>query len=89
MLFIPYHWKNGELESLCFKQPLRSSCFEEEIQKNDYSRYGGLILPFIGGLLIGGLFFPRPNYGAPQMPYASYPQPPMYITPQPYYSNGI
>ena len=41
---------------------------------NGESRFIGPLLPFVGGLLVGGLITPRPNY-----------QPYPYYYPQPYY----
>lgn len=42
-------------------------------------RFGGLLLPFVGGLLVGGLFAPGqgPLYPTPQQPYPPTSYPPM------------
>lgn len=51
------------------------------------SRFGPL-LPFVGGLLVGGLFAPRPGQTYPNLPYSyqntPQPYPPMGGQPQPY-----
>lgn len=47
------------------------------------NRIIGPLLPFVGGLLVGGLITPRPNYYQ-QIPYYS----PQYYQPMGYYQNS-
>ncbi|MDD6302024.1 MAG: hypothetical protein PUA56_01755 [Bacillales bacterium] len=71
--YFPYPWKKGEFNNLI--QPNLSR--NEEYYENNNTRFGGLLFPFIGGLLVGGLLLPRPNYNMP-MPYQPYPPQGMY-----------
>lgn len=74
MYFFTYPWKKGELEHLLHSTEVRDE------------RFIGPLLPFLGGVLIGGLFLPRPS---PILPYGPiYPAPPIqYIQPTPYVSE--
>ena len=47
MYIIPYPWTKEELNKMAY-------------EKED--RFGGILIPFLGGALIGSYFFPRPNY---------------------------
>ena len=50
MYIIPYPWTKEELNKMAY-------------EKED--RFGGILIPFLGGALIGSYFFPRPNYQYP------------------------
>lgn len=64
-----------------YSPPLyRSDTYPVSEQNN---RVGGVLLPFVGGLLVGGLFAPRPNYGGPGGPVPMQPYPVQ--QPYPYY----
>ena len=58
-------------------------------EHNDYRQIGGLLLPFLGGVLIGGLVSPSFKNQAPYYPYPQYPYPTnQYYQNYPtYYSN--
>lgn len=75
MRYFTYPWKEGELENLVnqiYTQPI-----------NREERFIGPLLPFLGGVLIGGLFLPRPNPIPPYGPiYTPIPTP--YIQNVPY-----
>lgn len=71
MRYIPYPWKEGEFENLT----KISLCKDKE------DRFIGPLLPFLGGVLIGGLFLPRPT---PVPPYGPIYQPIPYVQPVPY-----
>lgn len=75
MRYFTYPWKEGEFESLINSPSLES--------KTSDQRFVGPLLPFLGGVLIGGLFLPRPS---PLPPYGPiYPvQPIPYIQQAPY-----
>lgn len=75
MRYFTYPWHEGELESLVNQSSISSYRKDE--------RFFGPLIPFLGGVLIGGLFLPRPN---PTIPYGPiYPvQPVPYIQPSPY-----
>ena len=79
-MFYRHIWNQGEIERCC----------QEAYSDNNYGpqRFGGLLLPFLGGLLIGGLFIPKQNnvpQPYPQYPPYQYPQYyPVYTQPIPY-----
>jgi hypothetical protein len=75
MRYFTYPWQEGEFENLV-SQSHQYSYKKEE-------RFIGPLIPFLGGVLIGGLFLPRPN---PIPPYGPvYPvQPIPYVQPVPY-----
>jgi hypothetical protein len=78
MRYFTYPWKEGEIEELLSKNSIVHT------RAND--RFIGPLLPFLGGVLIGGLFLPRPNQGIPYGPV--YPvQPLPYVAPAPYVSE--
>ena len=85
MYFFKYPWKEGEFEQIV------TSSYTCPCENKD-SRFGGLLLPFLGGVLIGGLFLPRPvpypPYG-PVYPVPSYPQPIPYVSEAPTYSVPV
>ena len=58
-------------------------------EHNDNRQIGGLLLPFLGGVLIGGLVSPSFKNQAPYYPYPQYPYPTnQYYQNYPtYYSN--
>jgi hypothetical protein len=79
-MFYRHVWNQDEMER----------CYQEAYSNNNYqnNRFGGLLLPFLGGLLIGGLVVPKvSNGGQPYSPYPAYPpyQYPQYypVYPQP------
>ena len=78
-MFIRHNWNEQELKN-CYR-----NAFNQEL---DESRFIGSLVPFLGGLLIGGLFIPKPtqtpNQIVPPMPV--YPQPAYYL-PNPIYST--
>ena len=77
MRYFTYPWKEGELEEL-IQKPYTIN--------NKDDRFIGPLLPFLGGVLIGGLFLPRPNQIMPYGPV--YANPPIqYIPPTPYTSD--
>lgn len=76
-MYYRHIWNKDEVER-CYKE-----AYENQPNEN---RFGGILLPFLGGLLIGGLFVPRPNqynqlppaqyqYQYQYPPYPYYPQP--------------
>ena len=73
-MFFPHKWNNEEIEN-CYRE-----AYEEET--DNQNRFGGILLPFIGGLLIGGLVVPKYNQPYPQQGpypyYPPYPQGPVY-----------
>lgn len=76
-----HRWDNDEIKR-CYDMAYSN--------ENSNNRYVGLLLPFIGGLLVGGLFVPKnSNYIAPQHQMNpnmyQYPQPMQY---PPYYINN-
>ena len=75
MRYFTYPWKEGELENLVnqiYTQPI-----------NREERFIGPLLPFLGGVLIGGLFLPRPTPVSPYGPKYTTPVVP-YVQPLPY-----
>ena len=73
MRYFPYPWKEGELENI-LKENINCPCHKDE-------RFVGPLLPFLGGVLLGGLFLPRP---VPVSPYGPIYQPVPYAQPVPY-----
>ena len=69
-MFYHYPWNQEEINR-CYKE-----AYEQDVQ--DPNRFTGLLLPFIGGLIVGGLFIPKINNPQGQAPY------PMYYPPQGY-----
>ena len=82
MYYFVYPWKEGEFENIITQ--IHSSTYK----KTD-ERFIGPILPFLGGVLLGGLFLPRPV--PTYVPYAQpYPQVGVpYSTPTPMYSTPV
>ena len=57
-------------------------------ERNDNRQIGGLLLPFLGGVLIGGLVSPGFKNQAPYYPYPQYQYPYQYYQNyQTYYPN--
>lgn len=88
MRYFTYPWKQGEFEQLV-QESYSCPCNKDE-------RFvGGLLLPFLGGVLVGGLFLPRPNQPLP--PYGPvyppvgvpYVQPVPYVNEVPTYSVPV
>ena len=82
-MFYRHIWNQGEMERCC------KEAYSENNYGPDSNRFGGLLLPFLGGLLIGGLVVPKVNGGG--QPYPPYPTYPSYQYPQyyPVYSQPI
>lgn len=86
MRYFTYPWKEGEFENLLV---------EKVYNIHDDERFvGPLLLPFLGGVLIGGLFLPRPNIIPPYGPvYTPVPTPYIqnvpYVTETPTYSTPV
>lgn len=74
MTYITYPWKEGEFENL-LKQVYSNSIHSKD------ERFVGPLLPFLGGVLLGGLFLPRPT---PVPPYGPIYTPVPYVQPIPY-----
>ena len=86
MRYFTYPWKRGEFENLINQVNVSPKSVEE--------RFVGPLLPFLGGVLIGGLFLPRPNPIPPYGPIypvspVPYVQPVPYITEVPTYSTPV
>jgi hypothetical protein len=75
-MFYAHKWNQEEINR-CYREAYCQDCQEGQ----DPSRFTGLLLPFIGGLIVGGLFIPKIN-NQPQ----NYP---MYYPPYPYPNNYI
>ena len=66
--FFPYPWSDNDINTY--------------FKIHNEERLGGIILPFLGGVLLGGLFLPRPSTYVPvkTIPYygpiGPYYQPP-------------
>lgn len=70
-MFFPHRWNDNEIEN-CYRE-----AYDESSQYQN--RFGGILLPFLGGLLIGGLVVPKYNQPYPQQP--PYPYYPPYQSP--------
>lgn len=75
MTYFTYPWKEGEFEDICNQIYTCPCC------KSNDDRFIGPLLPFLGGVLIGGLFLPRPT---PFPPYGPAYPPVAYVQPIPY-----
>lgn len=67
-IFFPYRWSENDITTY--------------FSSHNDERIGGVILPFLGGVLLGGLLMPRPNTYVPikTMPYYG-PMGPIYQPP--------
>lgn len=74
MRYFTYPWKEGEFEKILSEKVYNITSEE---------RFVGPLLPFLGGVLIGGLFLPRPNPIPPYGPIYT-PVPTPYIQNVPY-----
>ena len=86
MRYFTYPWKEGEFENLISEKVYKIPSEERFV--------GPLLLPFLGGVLIGGLFLPRPNPIPPYGPiYTPVPTPYIqnvpYVTEVPTYSTPV
>ena len=75
-MYYQHPWNEEEVRN-CYKE-----AYDQEVPEN---RFAGLLLPFIGGLIVGGLFIPKINNQPPQQ-YPYYQAPPY---PYPSYQNTI
>lgn len=77
-MYYRHIWNQGEMEK-CYQNAYFNN-------PNNQSRFGGILLPFLGGLLIGGMFMPHPNnyQPIPYQPYPYYPEYPIYYSPNSY-----
>ncbi len=83
--FYRYPWSSEEMNNYFYR-----STYPMTTTENSTNRVGGILLPFVGGLLIGGLFAPPKGggnyYGGPQ-PYPY--QQPIYYQPYPPYPYPV
>ena len=80
-MFYRHPWNQEEI-SRCYKEAYDQDAI-------DPNRFGGLLLPFIGGLIVGGLFIPKINSQQGQVPYPVYYPPQGYNYPPYPYSPQI
>lgn len=79
-MYFTHEWNDDEIRN-CYRQAY-GNCDYLDDNENDGSRFAGLLLPFIGGLIVGGLFIPKtgvfqsnpnPTYSQPPVQYPPYP----------------
>ncbi len=85
-MYYQHEWSEEEIRD-CYRQAYDENCPDCAENSNRFG-VGGLLLPFIGGLIVGGLFIPKPN----SYQYPPYQQPmqyqyPVYYPPYPQTAN--
>lgn len=80
-MYYTHEWNDEEIRN-CYRQAY-GNCDYLDDNEGDGSRFAGLLLPFIGGLIVGGLFIPKTSVF--QQPNPTYSQPPVQYPPYPPY----